>query len=421
MMSSRLKDTIDRFMECAVSPYETEPTTPHFVSFPGQASGIAMKPGDPEKGTRERIFHLLMEFSDPPLADTASDRVDNDAIAGFAVIHFEIYPFVEEYPSNIRFNRLKSCDVLFSRKINSAMSILKLEDVRKAYHKHEAVRGVSFEVPDGSIFGLLGPNGAGKTSLIRIITGITGADQGTVYLGGQQIDSRHPERIGYMPEERGLYKKMKVGEQLLYLARLKGLDLPTAKKEIKYWLERFEIIDWWGKKIEELSKGMQQKIQFISTVVHKPRLLILDEPFSGLDPINTNLIKSEIKRLNEEGVSIIFSTHRMEQVEQICDHIVLINLGKNVLEGEVARIREQFKENVYDIAYTGSLPGNIGEQFRIIDRQEGRLTLQLAEGEDSNDILRLFVNSGIHIRHFEEILPSLNEIFIKQVQTLTHE
>lgn len=300
------------------------------------------------------------------------------------------------------------------------MSILKLENVRKSYHKHEAVRGVSFEVPQGSIFGLLGPNGAGKTSLIRIITGITGADEGTVYLNGEKIDSRHPERIGYMPEERGLYKKMKVGEQLIYLARLKGMDVQTAKKEIKFWLEKFEIVDWWGKKIEELSKGMQQKIQFISTVVHKPKLLILDEPFSGLDPINTNLIKSEIRRLNDEGVSIIFSTHRMEQVEQICDHIVLINLGKNVLEGKVGSIRQQFKENKYEIGFSGELPGDLGQRFDILDRQDSRLTIQLREGEDSNDILRLFINQGIHIRHFEEILPSLNEIFIKQVQSLTH-
>lgn len=300
------------------------------------------------------------------------------------------------------------------------MSILTLENVRKSYHKHEAVRGVSFEVPTGSIFGLLGPNGAGKTSTIRIITGITGADSGTVYLNGQKIDERHPERIGYMPEERGLYKKMKVGEQLIYLARLKGLDIKTAKQEIRFWLERFEIMDWWGKKVEELSKGMQQKIQFISTVVHKPSLMILDEPFSGLDPINTNLIKSEIKRLNQEGVSIIFSTHRMEQVEQICDHIVLIDRGLNVLEGEVSSIREQFKENVYHVRYSGELPDKLEDRFHILRQENGDLTLQLKENEDSNDILRLFVNSGIHIRHFEEILPSLNEIFIKQVQSMNH-
>lgn len=300
------------------------------------------------------------------------------------------------------------------------MSILTLENVRKSYHKHEAVRGVSFEVPTGSIFGLLGPNGAGKTSTIRIITGITAADSGTVYLNGQKIDERHPERIGYMPEERGLYKKMKVGEQLIYLARLKGLDIKTAKQEIRFWLERFEIMDWWGKKVEELSKGMQQKIQFISTVVHKPSLMILDEPFSGLDPINTNLIKSEIKRLNQEGVSIIFSTHRMEQVEQICDHIVLIDQGLNVLEGEVSSIREQFKENVYHVRYSGVLPDKLEDRFHILRQENGDLTIQLKENEDSNDILRLFVNSGIHIRHFEEILPSLNEIFIKQVQSMNH-
>ena len=300
------------------------------------------------------------------------------------------------------------------------MSILKLEGVRKSYHKHEAVRGVSFEVPQGSIYGLLGPNGAGKTTLIRIITGITGADEGSIYLNGERIDSRHPERIGYLPEERGLYKKMKVGEQLMYLARLKGLDSKTAKQKIRHWLEKFEIIDWWNKKIEELSKGMQQKIQFISTVIHEPKLLILDEPFSGLDPINTNLIKDEISRMNAEGTSIIFSTHRMEQVEQICDHITLINEGMNVLEGEVGDIRQQFKENVFKVEFDGELPSETGEKFHILSRENGSLTLQLHEGDDSNEILRLFVNKGIHIKHFEEILPGLNEIFIKQVQSLKH-
>lgn len=300
------------------------------------------------------------------------------------------------------------------------MSVLALQEVRKTYHKHEAVRGVSFEVPEGSIFGLLGPNGAGKTSIIRIITGITAADSGEVYLDGMRIDARHPERIGYMPEERGLYKKMKVGEQLTYLARLRGLSPADARQEIKYWLERFEIKDWWHKKIEELSKGMQQKIQFIATVIHKPRLLILDEPFSGLDPINTNLIKSEIHRLNQQGTSVIFSTHRMEQVEQICQHIVLINQGLNVLEGEVATVREQHKDNVYKIAYDGPSPPGLSERYSLLENDKGHITVQLQDGEDSNELLRLFVNSGIHVRHFEEILPSLNEIFIKQVQTITH-
>lgn len=295
-----------------------------------------------------------------------------------------------------------------------------MKGVFKAYHKHEAVRGVSFDVPRGSIFGLLGPNGAGKTTLIRIITGITGADRGEVFLDGEKINARHPEHIGYMPEERGLYKKMKVGEHLIYLARLKGLDLATAKKEITAWMERFEITGWWDKKVEELSKGMQQKVQFIATVIHRPTLLILDEPFSGLDPINTNLIKSEIRRLNSEGVSIIFSTHRMEQVDQICQHIVLINNGLNVLEGPVGSIRQQFKENLFEVGYRGDMPTGLDERFEIVTRDNGSILVRLNEGQDSNDILRTFVNQGIHVSHFEEVLPGLNEIFIKQVESLKH-
>jgi len=215
------------------------------------------------------------------------------------------------------------------------MSILRLENVVKTYENHVAVNDVSFEMPEDCIFGMLGPNGAGKTSLIRIITTITRADSGVVLFDGEKLNSSHPSQIGYMPEERGLYKKMGVGEHLLYLARLKGLSKSEANHEIKSWFTKFGIEDWWDKKVEELSKGMQQKIQFISTVVHKPRLLILDEPFSGLDPINTNLIKDEIDELHSKGTSIIFSTHRMEQVEEVCDFIVLINQGKKVLEGRV--------------------------------------------------------------------------------------
>ena len=239
------------------------------------------------------------------------------------------------------------------------MSILKLENVVKKYDKHTAVNNVSFEVPKGSIFGLLGPNGAGKTSLIRIITTITGADEGTVFLDGEKLNNETPNYIGYLPEERGLYKKMEVGEQLLYLAQLKGLSKKEAKAQINKWFARLGMDDWWKKKVEELSKGMQQKVQFVATVVHEPKLLILDEPFTGLDPINTNLIKDEIRRLNEDGVSIIFSTHRMEQVEEICEHIVLINQGEKILEGRVEDVKQQFKENVYKINYEGErLPYN---------------------------------------------------------------
>ena len=297
------------------------------------------------------------------------------------------------------------------------MSILRLENVRKSYEKHVAVNDVSFEMPEDCIFGMLGPNGAGKTSLIRIITTITRADSGVVLFDGEKLNSSHPSQIGYMPEERGLYKKMKVGEHLLYLARLKGLSKSEANHEIKSWFEKFEITDWWDKKVEELSKGMQQKIQFISTVVHKPRLLILDEPFSGLDPINTILIKDEIDELHRKGTSIIFSTHRMEQVEEICDFIVLINQGKKVLEGRVKDVKNQFKENIFEISYEGTLPEGFDEKVNIVSHKEDKLTIQLNEGNDSNSLLKHLLQHGVHIHSFNEILPTLNEIFIKQVET----
>ncbi len=298
------------------------------------------------------------------------------------------------------------------------MNILQLEDVVKTYDKHVAVDKVSFNVPEGRIFGLLGPNGAGKTSLIRIITTITRADEGRVFLAGEPINSRTPTQIGYMPEERGLYKKMKVGEHLMYLAQLKGLSKRDAKAAIETWFEKFEITDWWNKKVEELSKGMQQKIQFIATVIHRPKLLILDEPFSGLDPINTNLIKDEIYQLKQEGISIIFSTHRMEQVEEVCEEIVLINKGKNILQGEVKAVKDQFKENRFRLDYEGSLPPNIAAQAAIIKEAKDHVIIQMSEGEDSNNLLRYFINQGVHVTAFNEILPSLNEIFIQQVTTV---
>jgi ABC-2 type transport system ATP-binding protein len=285
----------------------------------------------------------------------------------------------------------------------------------KAYEKHVAVNDVSFEVPAGSIFGLLGPNGAGKTSLIRIITTITRADEGVVYLDGEKLNSRHPEEIGYMPEERGLYRKMKVGEHLTYLARLKGLSATDAKAKISGWMEKFGIEDWWDKKVEELSKGMQQKIQFIATVVHEPKLLILDEPFSGLDPVNTNLIKDEIHSLRGKGMSIIFSTHRMEQVEEICEHIVLINKGENVLEGKVSAVKDRFKQNLFELEYEGELPEGLLERAKVIDQQPGRLTVQVAETTESNTLLRAMLDRGVFVKRFQEILPTLNEIFIRQV------
>lgn len=295
------------------------------------------------------------------------------------------------------------------------MHVLELREVVKQYHLHTAVDRVSFTVPKGSIFGLLGPNGAGKTSLIRIITTITRADTGQVFFEGEALNTAHPMRIGYMPEERGLYKKMKVGEHLLYLAQLKGLSRQMAWDKIHHWLEKFEITDWWNKKVEELSKGMQQKIQFISTVVHEPRLLILDEPFSGLDPINTNLIKDEIFQLHQQGTTIIFSTHRMEQVEEICEHIVLINKGQNVLEGKVADIRESFKENLFEVQLLDPTPPGLEAIAHIVSERNGLLRLQLSEGTDANTLLRFLLDKGVQVRAFREVLPSLNEIFIRQV------
>lgn len=301
------------------------------------------------------------------------------------------------------------------------MNILRLDDVVKTYGNYAAVNHVSFDIPKGVIFGMLGPNGAGKTSLIRIITSITKADSGKIWLDGESLNNRHPEQIGYMPEERGLYKKMKVGDQLTYLARLKGLTPADTRKELKYWFERFDIKDWWDKKVEELSKGMQQKVQFIATVLHKPKLLILDEPFSGLDPINTNLIKDEIRQLNQNGTSIIFSTHRMESVEEMCEHIVLINKGKNVLQGKVTEVKEQFKDNIFKIEFTGDLPAGLAaadagdDTFEIRKATDHELSVKINEGGDSNEILRHLIQKGVHIRSFNEILPTINEIFIKRV------
>lgn len=295
------------------------------------------------------------------------------------------------------------------------MNILQLQEVVKTYGKNTAVNMVSFDVPRGSIFGLLGPNGAGKTSLIRIITTITQADSGTIFLDGERLNSRHPADIGYMPEERGLYRKMKVGEHLLYLARLKGMSKDEAREGIRYWFDKFQINDWLQKKVEELSKGMQQKIQFIATVIHRPKLLILDEPFSGLDPINTNLIKDEIHELNRQGISIIFSTHRMEQVEEICEHIVLINKGENVLNGRVADIKAHFKQNRFRIRYRGELPADLPGRVQLIEQEDHTLVFQVNNEGESNDILSYLLQHGVQIQSFQEILPTLNEIFIRVV------
>lgn len=295
------------------------------------------------------------------------------------------------------------------------MNILSIREVTKRYHNHLAVDQVSFDMPEGRIMGLLGPNGAGKTSLIRIITTITKADAGTVFFNGNPLNHNHPAEIGYLPEERGLYKKMKVGEQLLYLAQLKGLDHTEAKRAIEHWLEKFEIQDWWGKKIEELSKGMQQKIQFVSTIVHKPKLIILDEPFSGLDPINTNLIKAQIEELNASGTSVIFSTHRMEQVEEICEDIVLINQGRNILDGKVAEIKEAHKDHIFKFSYVGDLPPEMHENDQIRASDADSITIQLPDLREANRFMKTLIDHQVMIKDFTEILPTLNDIFIKKV------
>ncbi len=295
------------------------------------------------------------------------------------------------------------------------MSILHINEVVKKYYNHVAVDRVSFEMSSGTILGLLGPNGAGKTSLIRIITTITKADSGSVLFDGEPLSIEHPSQMGYLPEERGLYKKMKVGEQLLYLAQLKGLERSAAKGAIDHWLEKFDMHGWWNKKIEELSKGMQQKVQFVSTIVHRPKLIILDEPFSGLDPINTNLIKSQIRLLNEQGTSVIFSTHRMEQVEEICKEIVLINDGKNILDGFVQDIKEEYKDHLFRFTCQGEVPGHMLERPEIKGRSNGSLVVNLPSSQEANAFMRSLMDEGVIITSFSEILPTLNDIFIKKV------
>jgi ABC-2 type transport system ATP-binding protein len=301
-------------------------------------------------------------------------------------------------------------------------NILEINGVSKHFAEHTALNNVSLNVPKGSVFGLLGPNGAGKTTLIRIINQITLPDTGEVKLNGKPL---HPEQralIGYLPEERGLYRKMKVGEQCLYLAQLKGMDKNDALKKLKYWFEKFEIINWWNKKVEDLSKGMAQKIQFIVTVLHEPELLILDEPFSGFDPINTNLIKDEILRLNQEGTTIIFSTHNMASVEEVCNHIALINQSEKILEGSVKQVQQDFKENIFEIEFKGNMlkfTNTLWTGAEIIATQEiddnhFSAQLKLKGKTTTNNLLSGLLNE-VEILGLREILPSMNDIFIKAV------
>ena len=302
------------------------------------------------------------------------------------------------------------------------MSILKIDGVTKRYSNHTALDNVSFEIPSGCIFGLLGPNGAGKTSLIRIITQITGADSGEIYFKGERLKPSHIKEMGYLPEERGLYKKMKVGEQLLYLAQLKGLSKDDAKARIKDWVDRFEIREWLEKNIEDLSKGMQQKVQFIATVMHEPALIILDEPFSGFDPINANLIKDEILRLRDRGATIIFSTHRMESVEELCDFIALINRSRKVLDGPVQEIKDTYKTNTYQIIGNGQLMIT-SPDFEVLEQHDNhgifRADVRLLNNTTPNDLLRYLIQR-VEVHSFVELVPSINEIFIRKVKETHH-
>jgi ABC-2 type transport system ATP-binding protein len=301
------------------------------------------------------------------------------------------------------------------------MNILEVRNLKKYYATQKAVDDISFTLEEGSIFGLLGPNGAGKTTLLRMVTGIFFPDQGEIIFEGKKFDANNDVfRIGYMPEERGLYKKMKIGEQAVYLAQLKGLTRAHATEKVKQWFVKFGMESWWNKKVEDLSKGMGQKLQFVTTVLHEPKLIILDEPFSGLDPVNTNLIKDEIFQLAKNGSSIIFSTHRMEQVEEICDHIILMNKGKKILDGGVNQVKQEFKENLFRIAFE-SVPGAyLSSAFDVIKKEQQSLVVKINTGFSSNDVLKYFLQQDAAITAFNEILPSLNDIFIKLVEGTAH-
>ncbi len=298
------------------------------------------------------------------------------------------------------------------------MSYLQIEEVTKTYSGHVAIKDLSFSIPKGSIFGLLGPNGAGKTTLIRIINQITAADSGRIVFDGRKLHPDHIPLIGYLPEERGLYKKMKVREQIVYFARLRNMNRAKAYDVATSWLKKFELYDWRNKKVEELSKGMQQKVQFILTVIHEPSLIILDEPFSGFDPVNTEMIKNEIKDLRDKGATIIFSTHRMESVEEICDHVGMINLSKKVLEGEVRRVRESFRKNEYVVDYTGDLSEVDFKPISVIDLPGAggkRAVFTSVEGDARKKLIDS-LNRHVYIQTFSEKLPSIHEIFIQKVE-----
>lgn len=303
------------------------------------------------------------------------------------------------------------------------MELFKAENIHKVFGNLHALKDVSISVQKGSIFGLLGPNGAGKTTLIRIINQITAPDKGGVFMNGQKLALSDVEKIGYLPEERGLYTKMKIGEQALYFALLKGMSRRDALKSLKYWFTKLDIVPWWEKKTEELSKGMQQKVQFVITVVHNPQLLIFDEPFSGFDPINANIIKQEILELRNKGATIIFSTHNMGTVEDLCDQIALINKAEKILDGPVNEIKQNFKSNTYEIGYRGDsqrVMQTLQDSCNILEHMEGDLEntirIQHLDGINNNDLIRKLIDTS-EIISFREIIPSMNDIFIRVVES----
>ncbi|WP_340199170.1 ABC transporter ATP-binding protein [Ascidiimonas sp. W6] len=305
-------------------------------------------------------------------------------------------------------------------------NLLEAKNVNKNFGDFTALDNINISIPEGSIFGLLGPNGAGKTTFIRIINQITYPDKGEILLQGKRLSPNDVSKIGYLPEERGLYKSMKVGEQAMYLARLKGMSKQEAKTKLNYWFDRLEIGDWWGKKIQELSKGMAQKIQFIVTVLHEPKLLIFDEPFSGFDPINANLIKREILNLRNNGATVIFSTHRMESVEELCDHIALIHKSKKILDGRLTDIKRAYKNSTYEIALEtankDALFHDLSSKFKVSSAKfktlgdELKVNIQLQNGTSSKELIS-YLNTTAEITHFVEVIPSANDIFIETINT----
>jgi ABC-2 type transport system ATP-binding protein len=314
---------------------------------------------------------------------------------------------------------------LILTKLKQPSAMLSVKNIVKQYAKHRALDQVSLEVESGKIFGLLGPNGAGKTSLIRIITQITAPDSGEVLFNGERLNANHISQIGYLPEERGLYKKMEIGEQVLYLSKLKDLSTAEATKRLKFWFEKLEMQTWWNKKVEDLSKGMQQKVQFVATVLHEPELIILDEPFSGFDPVNADIIKNEILELNKKGATFIFSTHRMESVEELCDHIALIDRSKKILDGSVDEIKASYRNNTYWIEYEGDYnQASTAQIFDVVQTENVKgktlIKIKLHQDKTVNEVLASLLPS-VAISRLAEVIPTMNDIFIDKVKRQDYE